>query len=276
MSCPLFLRFARLLSPVALALASSAACAPISVATPGPSGDDTANPDAGFDAAATADSGGGVTPEASACLPGDVATYHPVYHSPAVQPQACNGDPTLVDAFFDACLGGDRSDALCMAFRSANPDCAACIVTPESAMAYGPIVDHGAFVTANVAGCIEVEVEAAADAGPSGSDTFSCAKAVDALEGCELAACEANCPVSSSSPASLSQYQACTAAADGAGCRTFAGATACTFPDSGVGVPQTCTQSDFGAFYRDVVPLFCLPPHVDDAGLSAVDAGTGD
>jgi hypothetical protein len=138
-------------------------------------------------------------------------------------------------------------------------------------VAYGPIIDHGAFVTANVAGCIDLEIAGATD---GGSAAIGCAKAVDALEGCEVAACEANCPVSDT--ASLSRFEACSTSADGTGCSTYAAAAACTAPDAGVGVPSTCLQTDFSAFYHSVVPLFCLPPPVVDAGAPATDGSASD
>jgi hypothetical protein len=263
------LRLARLLSRVSLCLAAGAACAPVTIATSGAS-EDGGMADAGIDASPGGDTGG-AEPDGGVCAPGDVATYHPVYHPPAVQPTACAGSLDLVGQFFEACLGSGRSDTTCAQFRKDHADCAGCIVTPESAMAYGPIVDHGAFVTANVAGCIELEVEGATD---GGSAAIGCAKAVDALQGCEIAACEANCPVSST--ASLSQFQGCTTSADGAGCSTFAAAVACTAPDAGAGVPQTCLQTDFSAFYHSVVPLFCLPLPVVEAGAPAYDASASD
>jgi hypothetical protein len=264
------LRFARPLPGVLLAFAAGLACAPVTVTSAGASGDGGI-----FDAAIDASPGhgdSGVELEGGGCLPGDVATYHPVYHSPAVQPTACASDSEdLIDAFYRACLGTHATSDDCSAFAKANAACAACIVTPDSATAYGPVVDHGGFVTANVAGCIEVEVEGASDAG---SGALGCAKAVDALDGCELAACEANCPVTGAT--SLAQYQGCTSSADGAGCSTFAAAASCTAPDSGVGVPSTCLTSDFSTFYYDVVPLFCLPPPALDAGTVAADGAEGD
>jgi hypothetical protein len=250
-----------------LALLASAACAPVTVSNGGDVADAGVTQKTGADAATSADGGGGgIEPDASLCTPGDVSTYHPVAHAPAVQPQACGGSIDRVDEFYAACLGSSRDDNACDAFRKANPDCAACIVTPESAMAYGPIIDHGTFVTPNVAGCIELGVEYGGD---GGSAPLTCAQAVQALAGCELSACEANCPVSDT--ASLSEFEGCAESADGTGC-TFASAAACLAPDSGVEIPSACQQTDFGAFYRGVVPLFCLPPATVDAGAGLLDA----
>ncbi len=174
--------------------------------------------------------------------------------------------------FFQACLGASASTADCDSFRQANPACASCILTPESAKEYGPIVEHGGFVTANVAGCIEVDVRTALDAGGGGA--LGCAHAVQALEGCELAACEVNCPVTDA--ASLSELQGCSSSVDGMGCATFAAAATCTAPDAGDGVPTICVTSDFSTFYDEVVPLFCLPPPPVDAGAAVPDGYPSD
>jgi hypothetical protein len=263
-------RLVRSLCWVSLAGASAgaigAACAPLTVATQGTSFEGGVF-DGGVDAAAI-DGGGGGEAGGEVCMPGDVTTYHSMYHSADIQPMACASSPGLVSGFFDACLGSSASKADCDAFRDANPDCANCIVSPESAKYYGPIVDHGGFVTANVGGCIEVNVQNALDAGGA---ALGCAHDVQALEGCELAACEANCPVSDT--ASLAQFQSCSNSADDTGCSSFAAAAACTEPDAGDGVPAICLTSDFGAFYDEVVPLFCLPPPVQDAGMAAPPDG---
>src|SRR4029077_6153484 len=125
--------------------------------------------------------------DASACRPGDVATYRPApYHlAAAAHKGAC--DAMQIADFYKQCLGPQKTSAQCSAFMSdkTTGPCAACIVTSETADHYGPVIDHSGFVTANVAGCIELT-------DPSG---VSCAKSVQALNGCELAACEANCPV---------------------------------------------------------------------------------
>jgi hypothetical protein len=244
------------------------ACAPVTVATPESASLEGGVPDAGVDAAAS-DGGAGGAPDGGVCMPGDVTTYHPMYHQADVQPTACS--PDLVSSFFAACLGSSANKADCDSFRDANPDCAGCIVTPESAMEYGPIVDHGGFVTANVAGCIEVNVQSAVDAG---GGALGCAHAVQALEGCELAACEANCPVSDS--ASLSEFQGCSSSVDSMGCSTFAAAATCTAPDAGDGLPTICLTSDFATFYEAVVPLFCLPPPPVDAGAAVPDGYPSD
>jgi hypothetical protein len=79
----------------------------------------------------------------------------------------------------------------------AHAACAACVLTSYTSDPLGPIIDYGEFVGGNVAGCIELEAPR----------ELACAKAVQALTGCEIAACEANCPVSNET--SLMGREAC-------------------------------------------------------------------
>ncbi len=138
---------------------------------------------------------------------------------------------------------------MCAQFSQAFPSCAGCILTPDTADHYGPLIDHGGFVTANQAGCVELTDPGA----------LSCAKSVQGVSECELASCEANCPVSDAP--SLSGYESCAMQADDAGCTTLESAAACRGPlaDAGPGAAG-CFVTDFTQFYRMVVPLFCGQP----------------
>ena len=72
---------------------------------------------------------------------------------------------------------------------------------PYTADRLGPILDYGEFVGGNVAGCIEVTTP---------ERPHRARKSVQALTDCELAACQANCPVSDST--SLTAREQCAAA----------------------------------------------------------------
>jgi hypothetical protein len=203
--------------------------------------------------------------DANACAPGDVQTYVAERYRPAtaMYQGVCTRDQ--ITGFYEACLvGPDASTSSCAAFM--DPDastgaCAACILTPESASAYGPLIDHGGFITPNVGGCIELT-------DPNG---LPCAKAQQALLGCELLACEANCPVHDKDTRNL--YDMCASMADTAGCQAFASKAACA-ADSGTST--ICMAPTFEAFYglpgmAGVVSLFCgSPPPPSDA--AAADA----
>jgi hypothetical protein len=170
------------------------------------------------------------------------------------------------DTFYDKCLGDHKVPAECAAFEHApaTAACAACILTPFTAMRLGPILDYGGFVGGNVPGCIEVM--------GSSPDRVACASAYQALSDCEVAACQANCPVSDS--ASLAAREQCAQVADATGCKSYSAAvsTHCS------AIPTAaCTQKIFQLFYEAIVPLFCarVAPDggaADDAGLPSVDA----
>ena len=221
-------------------------------------------PDAGRDAHPPV-----FAPDASGCRPGNVDTYQPApYHfASAAWQGACRSgsfgqDP--ISGYYSACLGGQASRSACDSFLQdpSNARCAKCILTSDMATNYGPLIDHGTFITTNVAGCLELTDPMA----------ISCAKSVQALAGCELYACEANCPVRDQ--ASRMVYDQCASQADRFGCASYARSAAClgSIPDSGqVG---KCQASTFYEFYINVVPLFCgtSPPGLEGGSLPAFDA----
>jgi hypothetical protein len=186
--------------------------------------------------------------DASTCQPGDVQIFQPSYH-PATGPfqGACiartDDGPNPIRAYFDACLGENRSVRACTDFKHDYEACAKCIQTPTTAARYGPLIEYGRFVFPNVPGCLELIKPV----------QLSCAKSLQAISSCELAACGANCPVRDAT--TLAAYSSCAAEADHGGCAAYAAAATCFSPS----VAPTCAQ-DFQHFYDSVVPLFCGPP----------------
>ncbi len=213
--------------------------------------------------------GGG---DADSCVPGSLATYRPAAYKPAsgagqglCVPDA-QGDP--IAEFYLECLGPDATVDGCNAFTAAHQACVDCILTPETAATYGPILDHGGFVTANVAGCIELAGEEQADA-----SELACAKSVQALAGCELAACEANCAVHDA--ATLADYDACASNVEAAGCATYASAASCADAEGEASALGAACLADFMTFYQVVVPAFCGPSAAPDGGAQG-GPGTAD
>jgi hypothetical protein len=206
--------------------------------------------------------------DANACRPGDVETYQPTAYHPAAGAGQGVCTSTAIARFYDACLGPQATAGACDGFRSTDGACAACILTPETASFDGPVIKHGALATANVAGCIELT-----DLGG-----LPCAKAVQALDGCELFACEANCPVHDQ--ASAHAYDACAtqASLDRAGCLQYGmAATACTNAELDGGPAALCVGRTFPDFYFAVVPLFCGSPSPGREGGGLVfDASASD
>jgi hypothetical protein len=195
---------------------------------------------------------------ASSCHASDVSAYVPATYQSAVAPSAAclgaDGGETW-DAFFDACLGPDKSKTSCDAFTAtpSNAACAACVLTSYTSSRLGPIVDYGDFVGGNVAGCIELTTPA----------DLPCAEEVQALTNCEIAACEANCPVSDE--ASLAARESCSSSVDAVGCYSFnQSASSCRAAEVDAGVANPCMDGAFKDFYEAVVPFFC--------GRTALDA----
>jgi hypothetical protein len=221
---------------------------------------------------ATSDDGGASTfplGDASACRPGDVGAYQPGPYHFAAEPWrgSCviggpsgNGQDRL---FFDRCLAPDATPDGCATFQSnvANAECAKCILTPDSAPThdgYGPLINHGTFISTNVAGCLEL----------TDPNALSCAKALQALGGCELRACEANCPVHDQ--ASRAAYDTCASHADRVGCQSYETAAACV--NGEVAAAPSCLLPTFADFYYAVVPLFCGVPPRDAGTFPDIDA----
>lgn len=224
----------------------------------------TANGEGGAVSDAPSNEGSFGASDASSCEPADVETYHPSAYRPATA--AWQGVCTAMQIadFYNACLVPNADPADCHTFSdtdAATSACAACILTPESAAAYGPLVNHGTFITSNVAGCIQLTL-------PS---QLSCAKAEEALAGCEVAACEANCPVHDAT--TRAAYDSCAAQADGAGCQSYAQMAACaqSLAQQDASAAAACEPPSFKDFYDAVVPLFCAVPS-QDAGAILVDS----
>jgi len=263
---------AGLLVAVFVASAPSGGCASLS--------DSSAESYPAWDASAGGDGANlpGASADASSCRPGSVQTFQAVaYHPAGAFCGQCT--PLQVSDYYADCLDPTTSSPdACNSFAkqsAAQGACAACIQTPDTAAAYGPLVTSGTLVRANVGGCIQLTDPRA----------LACAKAKQAALACELLACQANCPVSSADPVSLQGYAACAAAADGAGCQAFAQAAECSAGDAGGDADGSasqvaiCLATDFKTFYDEVVPLFCVgPPSCADGGSesAAVDGGAGD
>ncbi len=203
---------------------------------------------------------------ASACRPGALQAYHTNEYRSASPPQdvcraSAGGDP--VQLFYDSCFGPNATYGDCNSFKTdkATAACAACILTPETAPQYGALISHGGFISANVAGCVELTEPA----------ELACAKSIQALADCELAACEANCPVGNST--AFAAYSACASDADQTGCLAYATAASCPIGAGADGTAGPCVAQSFADFYGAAARLFCAasaPPSSDaDASTAA-------
>jgi hypothetical protein len=207
--------------------------------------------DGGFGGDDGGSSSGGASGDATTCQPGDVRTFAPPAYTPAspLWQDACSVDQ-LTQAF-NACIDptNPASTATCAAFS--DPDastgsCAACLITSSTAAAFGPFVRRGSYVAENASGCIELT-----NPGPGG---LTCAKAQQALDGCELAACAAFCPAYDNAS---SQVLSCMKAAAAGGCQMFAQQASCASTVAEAGRAAQCTGLSLHDFFWSVAPLFC-------------------
>jgi hypothetical protein len=244
------------------------ACTPPDIVSNSPSDD------SGYDARALDDGGmsgddspGDVT--ASSCHPGSGEFFMPGKYRPAtgIYQNRCTGSAII--AFYDACLGPKASTKDCAAQRdadaSAGADCVDCILTPDTAMTYGPIVQHMEVAQENVAGCIEL-----LDPGNT-----KCAWDVQFSVACDVAACSANCPVSDQT--TFNAYSACVSQADAGVCSMYSTAAECANAEADGGAASRCLTGTFRDFYYQVVPIFCATQEtVIDAGPEPTLDGGGD
>ncbi len=204
---------------------------------------------------ATAPWDGGV---ASSCLPADVSTYKPSWRKSAKFYQAVCTAADL-DKFRSYCLGSDASACA----KAVSTDCAKCIATDEAADVYGAVIVHKGWVELNLPGCV-----ANAMGDPTG---VRCAGAMQAIDMCELAACSANCPVTSD--VTLTLLDDCRTKVDIGQCSGLVADANCTkgLSDAGPDVAACFAGQTFAESYTTIAGMFCMPnPHPPP-----VDAGAG-
>jgi hypothetical protein len=211
--------------------------------------------DAGKKDATTFDSGfpldgGGAFCVAPSTLPG----FTPAWSPPAPHQNACTQQN--IDDFRQFCLGAGNANA-CNSFlaTAAGKACAACILTPATATAPGPLVDHSAsqgYVSLNTAGCVAL---ATGDTSATG-----CGAKLAASEQCDDVAC-INCQVTGD-PATLAALEQCDSDAEAGACASYAAAAKCgdAIAEAGTAGNQCITGNDFDTGYNAIVPMFCLTP----------------
>ena len=191
---------------------------------------------------------------ASSCAPADVSTYKPAWRKSAKFYQGVCA-PADLDKFRASCLGSDASACA----KAVSPDCAKCLATDETADVYGAVIVHKGWVELNLPGCV-----ANAMGDPTG---VRCAAAMQAVDLCDLAACSANCPVSSD--ATLTDLDSCRQVADKGQCAALVSDAQCEngLADAGAEVAACFSGTSFAEAYATIAGLFCLasqtPPPVD-------------
>jgi hypothetical protein len=192
--------------------------------------------------------------DASVCHAADLSSWSPPAYRPASGAWQGLCDSSQIHAFYDACLGANATHDACVAATTSNA-CSACLVSPDDAQKYGPIVAHGGIASINYAGCLELL---------DPKNGIACAKYVQAEAACEIAACAANCPVKDD--ASLKAYDQCAEGADKQACASFDASAQCLYreTDGGDAALAACdpAQSFEQAFFA-LAALFCGAPSQD-------------
>jgi hypothetical protein len=200
---------------------------------------------------------------ASSCHPGSSQFYKPEAGSyrPATGLYQGKCVPEQIAGFYDACLGPKRTKMDCDAvvMDAGVADCVACIITPDTAARYGPIVQHGSVAEENLAGCIELLDPA----------NYKCCEEVQQAVNCDVAVCSANCPVTDQT--SFNAYSDCVTQADQTVCSTYSMRAQCASAEADGGA-SLCIAGSFQEFYDNVVPIFCGVAGAPDAG-GTPDAG---
>jgi uncharacterized membrane protein YgcG len=175
--------------------------------------------------------------------------------------------------YYTQCLDSASTAQTCAPWTNmpdgAHQACLACLVTPATASAYGPVVQTtlGNIIVSepNLAGCVEI-------ADPAG---LSCATKLQDRTDCDEQACTVQCPVTDDP--SFQLWQTCVANADNAAgsCQTYYQATSCVsseMPDGGVAEAcfTTAANPGFADDYAAIAPVFCLDI------TAGADGGGGD
>lgn len=149
-----------------------------------------------------------------------------------------------LQAFYDACIAQGLVSPDCLTFESDAGSCAQCILSPETATSWGPVVVRNSIPTLNVGGCMALV--------QSDASSTSCAQKASDEQGCEQLACDNVCPFTVD--AGELAYQQCTELAATTECRSYLNAE-CDAADAGVQVcvPSALDRNTFAA----MAAVFC-------------------
>jgi len=204
--------------------------------------------DGGVKADAKADTGTPTDGSVAACTPQDVSAFKPdAIVPPATKAGACTTQNA--SDFFDFCIDpGDTTKCTAMTKDTTLAACLKCLTTPETATAWGALIeDANNLIRNNIAGCLQVKGDAA------------CAKAVEEDTQCAHAACpDTVCPVPSGDKAALTALNACLTKAGTTVCKTYHTAAACLNGDSGAVTACVGAGNTFKDTYVAVANAICV------------------
>lgn len=214
-------------------------------------GSSRAVPDAGgrgpvaqVDGVAPVPCGGGACPS-----PADVSAFVPTWRPPTGAHQGlCT--PALIDEYYQDCLSLGEAQA-CDAFQpGANPAhlaCGNCITSNFTDPTWGPLVRSANVLETNGSGCIALLDPSA----------IECARAVQANDECDHAACDGVCGAAGAAP--FDEWDQCGGAANACGCSSWFAASNCIQAVVGDGGPasQCLVGQTFEDFFSVTAQIFC-------------------
>jgi hypothetical protein len=247
------------LAPLAIAAGLVVACSDTPTDTPTPV------QDAAADKKPISNDTGTPDVAVSTCKPGDISTFKPEWIPPnPVNPTACSAQE--ITDYYAKCYDSTTSTTqACTAFQNAAKNCVKCMVTLSTATKWGALISTDGVITANIGGCIALK---------DGDVTANgCGAKYQATYQCGLAACEANCPVTSDDPKSFPAYQKCLSDAKKTVCKTYEDAKCkSTTPGDAVDTCQDTAQG-FQDYFTIMGKVFC-GGYASDGGAS--DGGSSD
>ena len=186
-----------------------------------------------------------------ACSPGDVSSFAPQWVAPIPASKACT--QPLIDQYAADCIDDTTSSTTkCQAFTTANKACAACLVTPESASAYGAVIAKANNVLSlNVGGCLALTT--------GDSTAGGCGAKYDATSQCDDLACNANCPLPDGDTAAFQAYLTCLQKSQTTVCKSYASAE-CPEADAGASTACALSAGSFVDNFKLLAPVFCAAP----------------
>jgi hypothetical protein len=175
-------------------------------------------------------------------------------HAP--NPSGCSD--LQIQSYYAACLTPPFT--ACSAWQTANPTCLKCIFsTYGTDTTYGALIYNGlGYVFWNFGGCIAIET---GDMSATG-----CGAKAEALDTCEILSCS-NCAKADPN------YNACTTAAQGGTCASYANAE-CSSADAGYAAACGMTATTSQGIVTALATVFC-GGYPADAGPPG-DGGSGD
>ncbi len=219
------------------------------------------------------DTSQGDTTQPNVCVPADTSAFKPNWVPPVHDVNACS-DVQIQDYWSNCYDKTTASQPKCSAWVKvpANKACLGCLDTPDTALAYGTLIGHKGFTSANQPGCVAVLTN---DVTANG-----CGAKIAASDECQHVACQAcSDAISSADPQTFKDFLTCLTNAAKTVCKTY---TQAVCADAGADLSACGPHSAFQDYYFGIAPVLCGGKAADggvlDSGVpldASLDVGPG-